>query len=89
MSLVPQTFWLTAMNIALGALVVLGCLAAAAGRLSGSLSRLRKRRSYAAELDHDMEQMFGPRLRSELLGRVPRGSRAGSRAPGPGNRDQG
>ena len=89
MSLVPQTFWLTAMNIALGALVVLGCLAAAAGRLSGALSRLRKRRSYAAELDHDMEQMFGPRLRSELLGRVPRGSRAGSRAPGPGNRDQG
>ena len=89
MSLVQQTFWLTAMNIALGALVVLGCLAAAAGRLSGALSRLRKRRSYAAELDHDMEQMFGPRLRSELLGRVPRGSRAGSRAPGPGNRDQG
>jgi hypothetical protein len=89
MSLLPQTFWLTAMNIALGALVVLGCLAAAAGRLSGALSRLRKRRSYAAELDHDMEQMFGPRLRSELLGRVPRGSRAGSRAPGPGNRDQG
>ena len=60
MSLLPQTFWLTAMNIALGALVVLGCLAAAAGRLSGALSRLRKRRSYAAELNHDMEQMFGP-----------------------------
>jgi Fe-S oxidoreductase len=29
------------------------------------------------------------RLRSELPGRMPRGSRAGSRAPGPGNRDQG
>ena len=60
MSLVPQTFWLTVMNIALGALVILGCLAAAAGRLSETLSKLRKRRSFAVELNHDMEQMFGP-----------------------------
>jgi hypothetical protein len=60
MSLVQQTFWLTAMNIALGALLVLGCLAAAARPLYEALSKPRKRRAYAAELNHDMLQMFGP-----------------------------
>jgi hypothetical protein len=60
MPLIRQTFWLTAMNIALGALVALCCLATLVGSLYEALSRLRKRRSYAAELNHDMEQMFGP-----------------------------
>ena len=47
------------MNIVLGVLVALCCVATAAGFIREAVSKLRKRRSYTAELNHDMEQMFG------------------------------
>jgi len=54
----PDTFWLTLTNIVLGVLVVLGLAITALGTLCGNLARLKKRRSYGAELDHDMQVMF-------------------------------
>jgi hypothetical protein len=54
----PDTFWLTLTNIVLGTLVVLCFLIIALGTLCETLSKLKKRRSYEAELNHDMQEMF-------------------------------
>ena len=55
----PKTFWLTVTNIALGAFVVICFLVIAVGLLCEVLRRPRKRKSYRAELNHDMHEMFG------------------------------
>lgn len=56
----PRTFWLTVMNIALGAAVILCLLATTAALFGHLLSRRIRRRSIEAELNHDMQRMFGP-----------------------------
>jgi hypothetical protein len=56
----PRTFWLTVMNVALGAAVILCLLAIAAALFCHLLSRLIRRRSIETELNHDMQRMFGP-----------------------------
>ncbi|MBZ5625773.1 MAG: hypothetical protein LAQ69_44845 [Acidobacteriia bacterium] len=55
----PKTFWLSLTNALLGAAVVLCILVVVVGLLCGSVSILRKRRSYRAEMDHDMQELFG------------------------------
>jgi hypothetical protein len=55
----PKTFWLSLTNALLGAAVVLCILVIVVGLLCGSASALRKRRHYRAEMDHDMEEIFG------------------------------
>jgi hypothetical protein len=54
----PDTFWLTLTNIVLGALVILCVLVTALALLCEILSKQRKKRSYGAELNHDMHEMF-------------------------------
>ena len=54
----PNTFWLTLTNIVLGALVVLCLVIMALETLCATVSKLKKRRSYGAELNHDMQEMF-------------------------------
>ena len=58
MMTVQNTSWLTLTNILLGAAVVLCALIVAVGACCGVLSELKKRRSYEAELDRDMDAMF-------------------------------
>ena len=60
----PRTFWLTVTNAVLGLAVVACLLFVCAEELRAALSKRAKRRSFDAELDHDMEEMFGvPRSR--------------------------
>jgi hypothetical protein len=56
---VPQTFWISLTNILLGGAVILCVLVIVLGLIGGSLRLLRKRRSYQAELDRDLEEIFG------------------------------
>lgn len=74
----PRTFWLSLTNALLGAAVVLCILVVVLGLLCGSASILRKRRSYRAELDHDMRDLFpvpyprataGPAMQPGILAR--------------------
>lgn len=58
----PKTFWLSLTNALLGAAVVLCFLVIVVGLLCGSASALRKRRHYRAEMDHDLEVIFGEPL---------------------------
>ncbi len=53
-----NTSWLTLTNIVLGAMVVLCFLFVALGTLCETIAKARKRRSYEAELDSDLEEMF-------------------------------
>ena len=55
----PKTFWLSLTNAALGAAVVLCILVIVVGLLCGSASTLWKRRHYRAEVNHDMQELFG------------------------------
>jgi hypothetical protein len=55
----PETFWLTLTNIVLGVAVVLCLLIMALGVCCKALAKLKKDRSYDAELNRDMEEMFG------------------------------
>jgi hypothetical protein len=58
-------FWLTLTNIVLGVLVVFCVLFLVIGSICETVSRLRRERSYEAELDHDMREMFpaaGPKV---------------------------
>jgi hypothetical protein len=55
----PRTFWLVVTNIVLGAAVVLIILGLATGVLGELVVKLRKRHSAWAELDRDMQRMFG------------------------------
>ena len=55
----PQTFWISLTNILLGGAVILCILVIVLGLIGGSLRLLRKRRSYQAELDRDLEEIFG------------------------------
>jgi hypothetical protein len=55
----PKTFWLNLTNALLGAAVVLCILVIVVGLLCGSASALWKRRHYRAELNHDMQEIFG------------------------------
>ena len=56
----PKTWWLVFTNIALGVVVVLCLLTVVVGLLYEVISRLRRRRLYRAELNHDMQELFGP-----------------------------
>jgi len=60
-----NTSWLTLTNILLGVAVVLCAVIAALGACYGVLSSLKKRKSYEAELDHDMDEMFPPHSPAE------------------------
>jgi len=53
-----STFWLTLTNIVLGILVVICVLMVALQALCETLSKLKRRRSYGVELNHDMREMF-------------------------------
>jgi hypothetical protein len=55
----PRTFWLVVTNIVLGAAVVLLILGLATGVLCELVVKLKKRHSAWAELDRDMQRMFG------------------------------
>jgi hypothetical protein len=55
-----DTFWLTLTNIVLGALVILCVLVLITGTLCEMLSKLRRERTFEAELNHDMREMFPP-----------------------------
>ena len=68
----PNPFWLTLTNIALGAVLVLCVLVIVLGTLCETLSNSKKRRSYRAELNHDMQEMFAgtvPHVASVPAGR--------------------
>ncbi len=52
-------FWLTLTNIVLGVLVVVAVLYVASGPLWDLVTKLRNRKAYEAELNHDMREMFG------------------------------
>jgi hypothetical protein len=54
-------FWLTLTNIVLGVLVVLAALIVAMGALCETLWALKKRRSYAIEMNRDLHEIFAPR----------------------------
>jgi hypothetical protein len=65
----PETFWISLTNILLGGAVVLCILVIVLGLIGGSLRLLRKRRSYQAELDRDLEEIFGkPHLHPAAVG---------------------
>ncbi len=53
-----NTSWLTLTNIVLGALVILCFLFVALGSLCETIAKAKKRRSYEAELDSDLEEIF-------------------------------
>jgi len=55
---VQNTSWLTLTNVLLGAAVVLCALFVALGASCELLAKLIKRKSYEAQLDHDMDEMF-------------------------------
>jgi hypothetical protein len=55
----PKTFWLSLTNALLGAALVLCILVVVIGLLCGSISAVRRRRHYRAELDHDLQVLFG------------------------------
>ena len=55
----PDTRWLTATNILLGAFVAVCFVIIILGWICEAISSRRKRASYEAELNHDMEEMFG------------------------------
>lgn len=56
----PNTFWLNMANIVMGAAVLLCFLAVALAAGCAIASRYVHRRTYRRELNHDMEEMFGP-----------------------------
>jgi len=51
----PQTHWLTITNLVLGGVVAVCVLIMAGGVAHEIIARVRKRRRYAAEIDHDMQ----------------------------------
>ena len=55
----PRTFWLVVTNIALGAAVVVFILGVVTGVLCELVVKLKKRHAASAELDRDMQRMFG------------------------------
>ena len=55
----PRTFWLTVTNIVLGAAVVALILGVLTGALCEFVLKLKKRHAALAELDRDMQRMFG------------------------------
>ena len=55
----PRTFWLTVTNIVLGAAVVVLMLGVLTGALCEFVVKLKKRHAAWAELDRDMQRMFG------------------------------
>ena len=55
----PRTLWLVVTNIALGAAVVLLILGIVTGTLCELIVKLKKRHDAEAELDRDMQRMFG------------------------------
>ena len=61
-----RTFWLVLTNLALGALVLLAVGGVLISLVRECVARHRKRHRVEAELDHDMEEMFGhhPRPRN-------------------------
>ena len=71
----PNTFWLTLTNILLGALVILGFLIVLLGTLCEIVSKLKKRSSFQAELNHDMQEMFAG---ASPLAALPRSGGIGS-----------
>ena len=55
----PRTIWLVATNIALGSAVVLLILGVVTGTLCELIVKLKRRHAAWAELDRDMQRMFG------------------------------
>lgn len=53
----PSTYWLTFTNIALGAVVLICCLAVAAG-IFQEIAGLRKKRAAAAALDRELSESY-------------------------------
>jgi hypothetical protein len=54
-----RTFWLVVTNIALGAALVVLILGVVTGVLCELVVKLKKRHAAQAELDRDMQRMFG------------------------------
>lgn len=54
-----RTFWLVVTNIALGVAVVVLILGVVTGALCENLLKLKRRHTALAELDRDMQRMFG------------------------------
>ena len=55
-----NTRWLTVTNIALGVFVVFCLLLIAVETICDAIAKLRRHLGYEAELDQDMDRMFGP-----------------------------
>ena len=55
----PDTFWLSATNVALGVVVALCLLASCFLVVRELIARGRKHRAEDAELDRDMQKFFG------------------------------
>ena len=55
----PKTFWLVVTNIALGAALLVLILGVVTGVLCEIVVKLKKRHAASAELDRDMQRMFG------------------------------
>jgi hypothetical protein len=53
-----ETWWVTAANLALGALVLAGVLAAAIDLLRYLISRRRQRTALSRELDRDLKRLL-------------------------------
>ena len=67
-----DSFWLTLTNIMMGVALLVCVLIAVLGTLSQTLSNAKKRRSYRAELNHDMQEMFPVGLPPLAVTRTPR-----------------
>ena len=55
----PRTIWLVATNIVLGAALVLLILVLVTGTICDLIVKLKRRHAAWAELDRDMQHMFG------------------------------
>lgn len=63
----PETSWLTAVNVGLGIVVLIGVLAAMAGVVQEAISGRRRRRELSRELDRDLRKLV-----AEFEGREPK-----------------
>jgi hypothetical protein len=52
----PSTYWLTVMNVVLGIVVLVCCVAVAAGVMQEVVARRKKRATFAA-LDHEVADL--------------------------------
>ncbi len=81
----PQTQWLTITNVLLGIVVAISLIVMTGGIVQEIVSRIRRRRRFAAEIDRDMRRLSDMRT-FEVPGLGITMADGGERKPGPHDR---